>query len=589
MTHLTGVQTDLAPPAVSPAPAGPDFVRWICTSNPFYVLSALLVCLGLWVSFGGQADAAQTWSLLGGMASYTLLLAVTASLLVRLVGVWDDVRTVLLLVVLMFLATSVTFDEVLARAPARGVACYLAGLGFAVIVSEGMLRGVRLTLPALFRLPYDLALALFFLYPVLITPLLDRPQSEALVWALFGFGPAAGLVALTLLPAVRRGRGYVAGNGSPWRWAWYPWTVFGVLAFAVPARAALLCWSMHHVAQAATEPYIFGPYFLIPFLLAVAVVLLEIGLVERLKPIAVVAQALPVLGLALAAVGHRPEAFYQNFLGLFIARTGGTPLYLASLAAVGFAGYATLRRAPQAIEILAALLAALAFIAPDSLSFADLGRPRALPILAVGGLQLALGWRRREALRSLIGAACLVVAAATALPERSPDLPRGPLAFGLIELTLLVVGAAFDTPFGRFLRNLGVGAVVLGCLAMITGQAGQGAAIPAWAREAYPPAMAVVLVGYGVGIGHRPAVRAAGLIGAGWLVATGWTTYLAARQAVVGLDYLVVGMGLFALAVLTSVVKGGALPRKSRPGPRSLGDPIDLIVDGVIPGEPSPP
>ena len=49
----------------------------------------------------------------------------TACLLVRFVGVWDDVRTVLLLVVLMFLATSVTFDEVLARSPARGVACYL--------------------------------------------------------------------------------------------------------------------------------------------------------------------------------------------------------------------------------------------------------------------------------------------------------------------------------------------------------------------------------------------------------------------------------------------------------------------------------
>ena len=75
----------------------------------------LLVCLGLWVSFGSQADASETWALLFGMAGYTLLLAVTACLLVRFVGVWDDVRTVLLLVVLMFLATSVTFDDILAR------------------------------------------------------------------------------------------------------------------------------------------------------------------------------------------------------------------------------------------------------------------------------------------------------------------------------------------------------------------------------------------------------------------------------------------------------------------------------------------
>ena len=175
---LLDVRSESAPPA--PAGGSRGLIRWICTSNPFYVLSALLVCLGLWVSFGSQADASETWALLFGMAGYTLLLAVTACLLVRFVGVWDDVRTVLLLVVLMFLATSVTFDDVLARSPTRGVACYLGGLLFAVAVSEGILRAIHLDLPPLFRLPYYLVLTLFFLYPVAITPLLDDPRSEEL-------------------------------------------------------------------------------------------------------------------------------------------------------------------------------------------------------------------------------------------------------------------------------------------------------------------------------------------------------------------------------------------------------------------------
>ncbi|MCA1685893.1 MAG: hypothetical protein LC745_07870, partial [Planctomycetia bacterium] len=312
-------------PAPTPQAAGVSrgLIRWVCTSNPFYVLSALLVCLGLWVSFGGQEVAAETWALLSGMAGYTLLLAVTACLLVRFVGVWDDVRTVMLLVVLMFLATSVVFDEVLARTPTRGVACYLCGLAFAVAVSEGMLRGVRLSLPPLFRGPYYLALALYFLYPVAITPLLDRPRSEVLYWSLFGFSPAAGLVCLSLLPAARRGRGYVRDNGSPWRWAWYPWTLFGLLAVAAPARSALLCWSMHHVENAATEPYLFGPYFLVPFLFCVGILLLEIGLVERLWGVAFGGLAVPVVLVALAAVGHRPEAFYQDFLVRFTLRLGG--------------------------------------------------------------------------------------------------------------------------------------------------------------------------------------------------------------------------------------------------------------------------
>src|SRR6476659_1516309 len=145
-------------------------VGWVCTSNPFYVLSALLVCLGLWVSFGSQAFASQTWALLFGMAGYTLLLAVTACLLVRFVGVWDDVRTVMLLVVLMFLATSVTFDEVLVIHPEHGRWFFIGGLVFSMALTEGLLRGIRLRLPLLFRLPYHLTLALFFLYPVALVP-----------------------------------------------------------------------------------------------------------------------------------------------------------------------------------------------------------------------------------------------------------------------------------------------------------------------------------------------------------------------------------------------------------------------------------
>src|SRR6476646_5498826 len=134
MSSLSEVRSGSARPLFAGSSRG--LVRWVCTQNPFYVLSALLVCVGLWVSFGSQVHAAQSWALLSGMAAYALLLAVTACLLVRFVGVWDDVRTVLLLVVLMFLATSVTLDEVIARDPTRGIAGYLCGLLFAVAVSE---------------------------------------------------------------------------------------------------------------------------------------------------------------------------------------------------------------------------------------------------------------------------------------------------------------------------------------------------------------------------------------------------------------------------------------------------------------------
>ena len=121
------------------------FLRFLWTSNPFYVVSAALFLIGLKLSFGAQAREVDSWALMGGLAGYTLLLASAALLLVRFARVWNDVRTVLLLVVLMFLATSVTFDELLVMEPERGRWFFIGGLVFSIALTEGLLRGIRLT------------------------------------------------------------------------------------------------------------------------------------------------------------------------------------------------------------------------------------------------------------------------------------------------------------------------------------------------------------------------------------------------------------------------------------------------------------
>src|SRR4051794_27810035 len=136
-------------PLVGPPPRrGRPLVRRLGTSNPFYVLSAVLFLYGLRESFAARDSEVDTWALMAGLAGYTLLLAAAALFLVRLARVWDDVRTVLLLVVLMFLATSVTFDELLALDPARGARFYLGGYGLAVAGTPAPLPGRRLRLPA---------------------------------------------------------------------------------------------------------------------------------------------------------------------------------------------------------------------------------------------------------------------------------------------------------------------------------------------------------------------------------------------------------------------------------------------------------
>jgi hypothetical protein len=553
MTSLPDSRFTSAPP---PAPRRRGLLRRVSTNNPFYVLSAGLFLVGLWISFGAQSREVDTWALMSGLAAYTLLLAVTACLLVRFGNVWDDVRTVLLLVVLMFLATSVTFDEVLVLSPGRGAACYLGGLLFAVAVSEGLLRGMRLALPAWFRLPYYLILALFFLYPLALSPLLDRPHGEALLWGLFGFSAAAGLAFLALLPAVRRGPAYVRGNGSPWRWPLYPWALFGLLGLAVPARAFLLCWSLHLLDGRDGDRLIFGGYFLVPFGLAGAVLLLEAGLVSARRGLLAAALAAPAGLLALALVGHRDDPIYREFLAIFAARLGGNPLWVTLLASAGFYAYAALRRVPAATEALTAALAALAFVGSDPLTPGALVWPRPAPLLAAATLQLALGVDRRHAGRCLLGTAGLVAVVALALPDGA-----GAAAFHLALGGLLLIGAAFDDGLGRLLRAAGAALVLPACLAALLGAPEAPAGVPSWAVAAYPLVMAALLAGYGLLLGHRFSLAVAGLVLACWLAVAGWWGYRFLRQVVSGLDYLALSLALFALAVLLSLAKSGALSR----------------------------
>jgi hypothetical protein len=540
-------------------------LRRLYTSNPFYVISADLVFVGLRLSFDTGGDTFQAGALMVALLGYTLLLATTACLLIRFGKVWDDARTLLLLVVAMFLATSVTFDETLAGSPRLGVALYLGGLIFAVLVSEGLLRGIRLRLPPLFRLPYYLILALFFLYPVALTPLLRDPDSPVLRWLLFGFSPLAGLAFLSLIPAVRRGPGYVSKNGSPWRHPLYPWTLFGLLGAAVCGRAFYLCVSLHFVGMSRAVgrfDTIFGPYFLVPFLLALDVLLLEAGLALRNRA----TQRAAVLALpgvvTLAVIGHRPDPVYQGFLGLFVEGLGGTPLFLTVVAAVAISGYAALRRVPLALGGLTVFLLALTVVGPGSLHLDGLVAPQPLPLLAVAALQFVPALRQKDSRRCLIGAACLIAATTIALGRVGLGDHQGPLVFHLAVLAAMLIGAFLDDPLARLMQR--AGALLLGFAGLdaVWGGIGVPADLPPELARVYALLPAVAAAGYGYLTGCRPYFAAASLCALVWLTIAGWRGYCDLRRAVVGLDWIVSGLAFFALAAGISLAKTGLLARR---------------------------
>jgi hypothetical protein len=64
-------------------------------------------------------------------------------------------------------------------------------------------------------------------------------------------------------------------------------------------------------------------------------------------------------------------------------------------------------------------------------------------------------------------------------------------------------------------------------------------------------------------LGHSTSLASAGLIVFSWVASVGWRGYCALRQFAAGIDYIAIGMLLFSLAVLTSMVKGGVLSSRT--------------------------
>ncbi|WP_169978348.1 hypothetical protein [Tautonia rosea] len=538
------------------APAG--LMRWVYTSNPFYVISAGLVFLGLRASFDARGPAVETGALMLGLAAYTLLLAATAVVLVRRGKVWDDVRTVLLLVVLMFLAISVAFDETLAGDPAMGRGLYLIGLGFALLVSEGILRGLGLELRSGFRVPYQAILALFFLYPIGLAPLVDRPNAPALMWALFGFAPVAGLLSLTLLPAIGRGPSYAEKNGSPWRWPLYPWVLFGLLGGAACARSYWLCVSFHFVMKDQT---IFGPYFLVPFLLPCAFLVLELGRSARDPRAGRVVTTLALLAplglLGLAMMGHdRADPVYQFFLSHFREVLGATPAFLTLVLALPLYGWAIHRRVPGGRDGLCLALAALAVVRPTTLDLDSLSFANPWPLLVAALVQAVPAIRRWNAGRGILACAFLIASLTAALPDSLGGTIPWIVAAHLALLVMLGFGL-IEGALGDCLRDLAVGLFLLFGLGWTLGAFHELFDRLGPIAVLYLPTLAALAAVYSRIGGGRAFLVSAGVLLGAWVFVYGSRSYLTLRRLVPGLDQILLGLLSFVVAALISLAKAG--------------------------------
>lgn len=445
-----------------------SLARFLYNHNPFYLLSACCVLYGLHSAFGTRTAIPQNvWLLASSLCGYTLLLALTAYLVLRLGKVWEDVRSIVLVVILMLVAISVSFDEICSHVPATATQLLSFGLIFSILVSEGLIHSLKIKFPTSYRLPLYLTFALYFLYPLWVSPNLTEQSDLVTAWRVFSFPLAAAGVVLTLLPAVRQGSEKLRHNGTPWDWPWYPWPVFVFLAFGVCIRAYVLTLSFQAAKGLETS---FSFYYLTPFFFALLVLISEISFVERSQSLQrFVLLATPALLLMSLPVG-RGEAF-DMFLAS-VVDSCGSPLWLAVIGVGIFYGYLWLRRVPQAESCCMVTMLLAIRIGPETIDLPTIADPQWWALALVGGIQSVRCLQLKSSLRCIMAGGCLLGACVVQSPDNWFTSHAYALPIHLLLGVAVAAGFAFHDRFAMFLRRVCPLVVVLfACCATVVGHA----------------------------------------------------------------------------------------------------------------------
>jgi hypothetical protein len=561
---------------ISPVPKRPSPVtavlRSLYTNNPFYLVSAGLILYGLHVSFRPEpGQLINPWVLMTVFCGYAIVLAATAYLIIRLGKVWEDARSIVLILLLLIVAISISFDEMINTSPAQGYGLLLFGLGFATAISEALFRGLSLRLSWLFRGPYYAILSLFFVYPLFVSQEVTDLPRAAVDLRIYLFSSVAGCVFLTLIPAIRRGSQLASDNGTPWEWPWFPWTAFAFLALGIVLRSYGLSLAFSPAREMESS---FGVYYLVPFFLALLLLVLEIGIVERRDTLTASAVwAAPVL-VVLSIPMDGGSVPYRDFLEL-LTDSAASPLYLSVIGLLLFYAYAWSRGVRSAEWGIGLALLLACVIGRRTVSPTAIETVHWWPLAVLGVLEAWQAIVGRSSVRSFIAATCTLASLSIGLQGTAFTAYDGAIPLHLAFAAALVIGIIFHDPFALFLRRIGAVVLPLACLLAIASE--QARSLPEGLLIGYLLTLTGVALGYWRLAGDRWFLFSGGLsaacsllMGGGSLHGT-WLRSVGAR----GFAPLAWGMLSFGLAILISVRKARLFRRLQNASPQqeSTGEP----------------
>ena len=545
--------------------------RWLWNHNPFYFISALLMLTAVRSGYGEQnIGAINCWLMMGVLAGYTLVLAVIGVLIVRFGKVWDDARSILLLLLLLFLAVSVSADDLFVKmeSPAGGAGLLGCGFLFSVAVMLFTLRGAGIRLGAAYLIPFTLFLGLFYVMPWWCSPELNpRPEPRNVDWAVFLFPQIAALLCLTLLPAVRLGRAYTANNGTPWPWPLFPWTAFGMIAVAVALRSYALVMAYSPTGVIWTAPdsrfgivldTIWRPYFLVPFALAILLLVFEAGMKSgNARLIRRTLLAAPCL--MLLAWPWSQTSVMLGFL-IRLTNTFASPVWIGACLVTAFYAWATLRRANGAGFGLLGSTLLFSVISPRTIGVATLPVVNPWPFLVVGLVIAAIGLRRNSSAITLAAVSLMTVAAWFLLPQTPLADFRMTACYHALFVTVLVLSLIHRDALSSLLRQ--AGAMLIPLTALLALMAPAVADVPLPWRLLYVAIL--TMIGFVCAYASHSRAYWSSFCGTGFLLGYGLTLggYRQAsatfgRQAVIAFSW---SCGTLLIGVLISAYKANWLP-----------------------------
>ena len=389
-----------------PGPSRAPLARLLVNQNPFYVISSACVIHGssYWFRENGNGSPWQLMALVGG---FILLLTVIGFCVVRFGRLWDDARSIFVMLFLLFAELALSFDDVFISDWREGSLLFVCGWLFAVAVFEFLFLSLQIRLRALYRVPFHLMLSMLFLYPLTMVWAIQNSEHRVIQWQLLGFNLAVAGGVVLLIPAIRKGIAYCQPSGTPWRWPLFPWIPFGVMIGALCIRSFAMCASLdaailQSVTAARQLQSIFCGYFLCPIILAVALVLLELGIVNRNSVVKNVALVVPGLACFLAFPSKDLSTLQLAFLN-DVTETVAAPLLVTLATCTIFYGVAAARGIRVAEWWLSIVAMELLYVTGDSNIWSPAATLQFWSLSGIIVFHILLGIRRRSVLQALTG------------------------------------------------------------------------------------------------------------------------------------------------------------------------------------------